>query len=90
MAVREALAAELTHAEIARATGLSRGRIDQIAQSGAYKSARAPECSGLRPRGHRVQPAVAKRQLGRSGHRANGGRGAWATLEVRWPNAMPV
>jgi DNA-binding NarL/FixJ family response regulator len=31
-AVREALAAGWTHAEIARVTGLSRGRIGQIAQ----------------------------------------------------------
>jgi hypothetical protein len=35
MAVREALATGLTHAEIARATGLSRGRIGQIAQGSA-------------------------------------------------------
>jgi DNA-binding NarL/FixJ family response regulator len=35
IAVREALAAGLTHAEIARATGLSRGRIGQIAHGGA-------------------------------------------------------
>jgi transcriptional regulator with XRE-family HTH domain len=35
IAVREALAAGLTHAEIARAIGLSRGRIGQIAQGGA-------------------------------------------------------
>jgi hypothetical protein len=32
-AVREALDAGWTHAEIARVTGLSRGRIGQIAQS---------------------------------------------------------
>ena len=35
MAVREALVAGLTHGEIARATGLSRGRIGQIAQGRA-------------------------------------------------------
>jgi transcriptional regulator with XRE-family HTH domain len=34
-AVREALAAGWSHAEVARVTGLSRGRIGQIAQSRA-------------------------------------------------------
>ena len=49
-AVRQALAAGWTHARISRATGLTRGRIGQIAQSCALPQAhQTPPGSPTRP-----------------------------------------